>query len=148
MTIQQLIPMLQSSVAPCVLISGAGLLLLAQANRLPRPIDRARHLCALVKSHPGPEGDVYRKQLKIFHLRCHLLRNAVAFNVLCLGAIVSVILMLFIGNILSWTPITLINVCFAFGLLCLLASLAFFLADVLVMLHSLEIEIKETGVLS
>ncbi len=146
MTITQLIPILQTSVAPCVLISGSGLLLLAQANRLPRPIDRARHLCSLVKSNPGPSGDTYRAQLKIFHKRCNLLRNAVALNVMCLGAIATVILLLFVGNILELTLTTPINVCFVFGLMCLLGSLAYFLTDIFVMLHSLELEIKETGV--
>ena len=146
MTTTQLVPILQTSVAPCVLISGAGLLLLAQANRLPRPIDRARHLCSLVKSNPGPEGNTYRAQLKIFHKRCNLLRNAVALNVMCLGAIATVILLLFISNILNWPLAMWINTCFVVGLFCLLGSLVFFLRDIFVMLHSLEMEIKETGV--
>ena len=146
MTNAQLAAILQSSVAPCVLISGAGLLLLALANRLPRPIDRARHICSHIKSNPGPEGDVYRKQIKVYYRRCHLLRNAVACNVMGLGAIATVILLLFVSSIFSFSLISWINACFILGLLSIIFSLVFFLRDITLTLKSLEIEIKEAGI--
>ncbi len=145
MTSSELIQIMQSSVAPCVLISGAGLLLLTLANRLARPIDRIRHLCALVKNYPGPEGEVYRQQIKIFYKRCNLLRNAVATNVMCLGAIATVILLLFVSGLFNVSLIIPVAVCFIVGLLALILSLLFFLCDTLMALRSLEIEIRGTG---
>ena len=141
----QLVQIMQSSVAPCVLISGAGLLLLALANRLTRPIDRVRHLCSLVKNHPGPEGEGYRQQIKIFYKRCFLLRNAVATNVMCLGAIATVILLLFLSSLFNMPLITPITICFITGILSLIASLLFFMSDILITLKSLEIEIRDAG---
>ncbi|MEI7999067.1 MAG: DUF2721 domain-containing protein [Candidatus Omnitrophota bacterium] len=146
MTNSQLVTILQSSVAPCVLISGAGLLLLALANRLPRPIDRARHLCSQVKNNPGPQSDVYRKQIKIYYRRSLLLRNAIACNVMSLGAIASVILLLFLSSLFNLSLIVWVNLCFITGLFSLISSLLFFLSDISLTLKSLEIDIKEAGI--
>ncbi|MBF0570463.1 MAG: DUF2721 domain-containing protein [Candidatus Omnitrophica bacterium] len=144
MTNAQLTQIMQSSVAPCVLISGAGLLLLVLAGRLARPIDRVRHLCDLVKKHPGPEGESYRQQIDIFYKRCHLLRNSVATNVICLSAIATVILLLFLSNLFNVSLITPITVCFIVGVLALILSLLFFLNDLFMTLKSLEIEIRDS----
>jgi len=146
MTNTQLIQILQFSVAPCVLISGAGLILLALANRLPRPIDRARMVCSHIKNNPAAATETHRKQIKIYLRRAYLLRNAVFCNVMCLGAIASVILLLFIGSLLNVTLVFLINTCFIVGLLSLICSLLFFLSDISQTLKSLEIEIKEAGI--
>ncbi len=121
------------------------MLLLVLANRLTRPIDRARHLCALVKRHPGPEGESYRQQIKIFYKRCHLLRNSVASNVICLVGIATVILLLFLSSLFDVSLIIPITVCFIVGVLALIFSLLFLLNDLFLTLKSLEIEIKETG---
>ncbi len=146
MTSIQLAQILQSSVAPCVLISGAGLLLLALANRLPRPIDRARLLCSHLKNVSGPQAEIYVKQIKIYVRRSYLLRNAVFCNVMSLGAIASVILLLFLSNLFNLCLVMLVNTCFMVGLLTLICSLLFFLSDISLTLKSLEIEIKEAGI--
>ena len=49
-TLQQLIPVIQTSVGPVILISGIGLLLLSMTNRLGRIIDRSRLLVEALPS--------------------------------------------------------------------------------------------------
>ena len=44
MSLANLIPSLQLSIGPVILISGIGLILLSMTNRFGRVIDRARHL--------------------------------------------------------------------------------------------------------
>ena len=43
-TVSQLLPILQTSIGPVILISGVGLLLLTLTNRFGRMLDRARQL--------------------------------------------------------------------------------------------------------
>jgi len=145
MTNAELVTMLQSSVAPCILISGAGLLLLTLGNRLPRPIDRTRHICNQIKANPGPEGDVFRRQIKIYYKRCHLLKNAIACNVIGIGAVATVILMLFVSSLFTLSMAMWISICFVLALFSIISSLIFFLRDISLTLKSLEIEVKETG---
>ena len=61
MTNIHLVQALQASIAPCVLISGDGLLLLSLSNRLSRPIERIRHLCDVIKAHPQRDHDAARE---------------------------------------------------------------------------------------
>ena len=44
LTLQQLIPVIQTAVGPVILISGVGLLLLSITNRFGRIVDRSRLL--------------------------------------------------------------------------------------------------------
>ena len=54
----------------------------------------------------------------------------------------TVILMLFSSFVLSFSLTFILKLTFAAGLLCLTSSLLFFLADIILTLKSLDIEIK------
>ncbi len=67
------VQVLQASIAPCVMISGVGLLLLSFSNRLSRPLDRVRQNIFFQAAHEGvirPEhfGDDHRD--RVFLLGC------------------------------------------------------------------------------
>ena len=54
MNLAEIIPVLQVSIGPVILISGVGLLLLTMTNRLGRAIDRARQLARTSSSRLQP----------------------------------------------------------------------------------------------
>lgn len=134
---------LQASIAPCVLISGVGLVLLALTNRLGRPIDRVRELCTEFRRVPAEEKAVLTHEIQILYRRCHLLRLSVIFAALSIFAVAMIILAFFATYAFDlWIP-NLVEVLFTSSLICLMISLGFFLADVHQALGSLRIEVRE-----
>ncbi|MCB2193555.1 MAG: DUF2721 domain-containing protein [Deltaproteobacteria bacterium] len=134
---------LQASIAPCVLISGVGLVLLALTNRLGRPIDRVRELSAEFRRVPSGEKAVLNHEIRILYRRCHLLRLSVLFAALSIFAVAMIILAFFATYAFGlWVP-NLVEVLFTCSLICLMLSLGFFLADVHQALASLRVEVRE-----
>ena len=143
MTNLEIIDALKACVAPCVLISGAGLLILSVSNRLARPIDRIRLIVAHIKENPNKATDAAKKQIKIFYKRCEFLRASIAFatwHVICVSLIM---LVLFLSVALQIQVAAYVSALFVIGLVCLICSLVFFLLDIRLTLRSLEIEIEE-----
>src|SRR5579864_6813961 len=102
MTIEAFAKLLQFSISPIALISGASLLLLSITNRLGRTIDRSRILVRELQSNAdSPFKEEDKSQLRILLRRSRFLRSAV----LCISAsiflsglmILSVFLQVFIG---------------------------------------------------
>lgn len=137
----QLIQALQGSIAPCVLISGDGLLLLSMSNRLSRPIERIRHLCDMIKAHPLRDHQAAHEQIRIMYKRCELLRSAIACIIYSIVLISFIVLLLFLDAFYSWPVSFLINTFFILSLVFLTASMIFFLLDIRGSLDSLNIEI-------
>ena len=137
---------LQASIAPCVVISAAGLLLLSMSNRLARPIDRIRLLCAQIKLHPGDADAKIHQQIKILFRRCRYLRSSIMFTICSVVFVSLIILLMFLGSFQNWPPAILLKTFFILSLVSLVVGLIFFLLDILLALHSLEIEIESAGV--
>ena len=144
MTNAQLIPALQASIAPCVLISGDGLLLLSMSNRLSRPIERIRHLCDVIKAHPQKDHQGTQEQIRILYKRSELLRSAIACIICSIVLISLIVLLLFLGSLYTWPITFLINILFILSLVFLMASMFFFLLDIHWALDSLKIEIRHS----
>jgi len=142
MTVDGLIKVLQASIAPCVLISGAGLLLLSMTNRLSRPIDRIRLLCADSRKAPSDVRPIIREQIDILYRRCQFLRVAILLAGVSISFVSLIILMLFVSYTLDIQLVYLIEFSFLASLICLILSLVFFLTDVNLSLQSIKIEIK------
>jgi hypothetical protein len=137
-----LVAILQASIAPCVLISGVGLLLLSMTNRLGRPIDRIRQLCALVETEPQRRQGL-GAQVRLLLTRCRVLRAAIALAVASIGAFACIIGLVFAGLLYNLGTGSAIQFCFTAGILCLLGSLGLLLADVSLTLTSLRLEIRD-----
>ncbi|MDE1920593.1 MAG: DUF2721 domain-containing protein [Candidatus Omnitrophica bacterium] len=144
MTNVQLVQALQASIAPCVLISGDGLLLLSMSNRLSRPIERIRYLCDQIKAHPHKDHQATREQIEILYTRSKLLRSAIGCLICSIAFISSIVLLLFLGTFYNWPFNAFIGILFVLSLVFLLVSTAFFLMDIHWALDSLKIEIRHT----
>ena len=143
MEIEELIKTLQASVAPCLLISGFGFLLLTMTNRLSRATDRIRSLNREAKESSGEYKEKLCQQIGIFFKRCKLLQAAIALLTFSIFFDGLIILLLFLN--LSF-PVNLeifIEIFFVTSIICLIFSLFIFLLDIRITLQSIRIEISE-----
>ena len=126
MSIDSLTKILQASIAPVVLISGVGLILLTMTNRLGRSIDRARHLCAAYDSAPTVAMPFLKQQIDILYARCQMLRIAIALASLCVVCVSVIVLALFSTYVFGVDLAGFVESVFAAGLISLIASMIYF----------------------
>ena len=98
-TVNELIPVLQTAIGPVVLISGIGLLILSMTNRLGRVIDRGRSLAREFPEHPVQLHSQLKAQLLILSHRARLLRNAITLATLSVLSAAALIIVLFLTAI-------------------------------------------------
>ncbi len=139
-----LLPIIQLSITPVILISGLGGLLITLTNRMARIVDRSRNLCTQIRSASGEEKERLAEQLDVMWNRANLMRWAVT----CAGASMFVACLLICGIFLSALAgrelaLLLIGL-FTLSLAFLIASLTLFLRDLFISLVALGIEIKRT----
>jgi hypothetical protein len=131
----QLARILQLSITPVALISGVGLLLLSMTNRLGRVIDRSRELGA-------QEDDEGRSQeLRILFRRARLLLAAIALLATSIFLAVLMVAALFAMHLWPARLDAAILGLFAACLLCLVASVATFLGDILLSIRWLRLSL-------
>jgi len=143
MEIENLAQILQASIAPCVLISGLGLLLLSMTNRFSRPVDRMRFLVKEERQAAKEEKPAIQEQIRIFYKRGHLLRRAIGLISVSIF-FVSTIMLMFFSSYLFAIPhfVFLIKFAYMMSMLCLIGGLIYFLLDIRIALKSVEIEAK------
>ena len=146
MSIDDLIHILQGSIAPCILISGVGLLHLAMTNRLGRASDRIRQLCRELDTAPQAETANLKHQIVIFYRRCKYLQLAIFLAACSIFCVSLVVLMLFSTFVFNLSIIPLIKLSFGLSLICLVSSLACFLFDIRATLSSLKLEIEKYNI--
>lgn len=138
----QLIGILSASIAPVIVISGVGLLLLSMTNRYSRVIDVARDL---VKELDVPQEklrhELLVEQVRIVYRRARILRLAIILGSLSILCVTMTVLSLFAGQVLAVGVDYFSVPCFGLSLLALLGSLYFFIRDVGLSLAALELEI-------
>lgn len=143
-SLSDLIAILQASIAPCLLISGVGLLLLSMTNRLGRPIDRIYQVHSRLAG-ASPERQIFlKRQLAVLFKRCRILQAAIGLAALCIFLLGVIILLLFAAQLrgMLWAS-GAVELLFAASVLCLIGSLGFFLWDIGLMLASLELLVAE-----
>ena len=128
-TVNELIPVLQTAIGPVVLISGIGLLILSMTNRLGRVIDRGRSLAREFPEHPVQLHSQLKAQLLILSHRARLLRNAITLATLSVLSAAALIIVLFLTAILHIEDAWLILVLFIGSMGFLITSLVAFLQD-------------------
>ena len=145
MSLDDLIPILQVSIGPVILISGVGLLLLTMTNRFGRIIDRSRQFCDQLLL--GGDSEKHKKslerQLQVLLRRANIVRAAIALAGLSALLAALLIIVLFINSILQLGFILLISILFSICLLCLIGSLIFFIIDINISLTVIKIEAAE-----
>ena len=144
MNSDDIIKILQGSIAPTVLISGVGLLLLCMTNRLGRSIDRIRGLCKQIQDNRHKDNFAIHNQIDILYLRCRCLQIAITLSTVTIICVSVLIFILFLMFILRINLVSLARILFSFGLMALIFSLIFFLRDIFLGLRSIKIEIEVT----
>lgn len=144
MLLHDLIPVLELSIGPVILISGVGLLLVSMTNRYGRIIDRCRIQADFLRSHAG--GEAYRAgirhQLDILLRRGRLLRLAIALAALSILQATLLVIILFLIALLKLEISAVIIVLFLGSMVCLIFSIIFFIVDINTSLAALKLEIE------
>lgn len=145
MNTETLVTILQASIAPFVLISGIGLLLLSMTNRIAKPTDLVRRLLSEMKT--APDEHRHSLELQVAHLRrrCSILRTAIFLACLAIVCVGGVTLLLFSSLLFNIPLHFLVELLFGGSLISLIASLLFLMQDIRITLHSLDMEIERIG---
>jgi hypothetical protein len=143
MLLHDLIPVLEFSIGPVILISGVGLLLVSMTNRYGRIIDRCRIQADFLRTYTsdGAYRSGIRHQLDILLHRGRLLRLAIALAALSILQAALLTLVLFVITLLKVEISAVIIVLFFGCILCLIFSMVFFIIDINVSLAALKLEI-------
>jgi hypothetical protein len=136
------VQILTASIAPVIVISGVGLLLLSITNRYGRAIDRAR-LLARDLGESDPESARRRHladQLRFTSERARILRSSMIYASASIFFVSLTILSLFAEQVLQLQKDYIALPFFALCLLSLVVSMYFSIRDITVSLRALELE--------
>jgi hypothetical protein len=145
LTLQELIPVIQTAVGPVILISGVGLLLLSMTNRFGRVVDRSRLLARELPVAVAADREHLSVQLAVLYRRTKIIRLAIILataSVLLAGLL---IISLFFAALLHVEAALLVTLCFILCMASLIASLVVFLVDLHVSLTALRVELIQAG---
>ncbi len=144
MPTSSVVQILTGSIAPVIVISGIGLLLLSISNRYGRALDRARALLKQIEQGDAATSSAIRldEQLHSTHRRAKLLRSSMTYGSASIFFVSLTILALFAEYILRVGTDYVALPCFALCLLCLLVSLYYSIRDITVSMVALELEIS------
>lgn len=145
MSLADLVPTLQLSIGPVILISGIGLLLLSMTNRLGRVIDRSRTLIRDLRIAAEDDRGNVRAQLEILSRRARIVRAAIALAALSVLLAALLVISLFVGALLQLPIVDLLVALFVLCLVSLIVSLAFFISDINLSLRALWLEMPIDG---
>jgi len=138
-----LLPIIQASVTPVILISGLGLLLLTMTNRMGRIVDRTRAYAEQLRQAAEGERRVLEVRLEHTWRRAKLVRLALTLATSSMLASSALVAAIFIGATLHADLSGLLLVLFLASIALLVASLIAFLRDIFVSLAALRHEVHE-----
>lgn len=134
---------IQAAIAPVVLISGVGLLLLTLTARLGRIVDRSRLLAAERRAADPASRAGLEAQLAILGHRARLIRLAVALSATSVAIIGVLITVLFVGLLLEWNVALLGALLFVASLLSLVAAMLVFVGELFHALTALRLTLRD-----
>lgn len=141
-TFSELVPILQVSIAPVILISGVGLLLLTLTNRFGRMLDRARLLSKELAAGPAPEAaEPLRTQIAILMRRAAILRTSITLGAVTVLLAATLMLLLFVAAWMHLEFAGLIAAVFCLALLCLVGSMLAFIRDMNLAFTAIRLEV-------
>jgi len=142
MEFSEIVPVLQISVSPVILISGVGLLLLSITNRYGRVIDRSRFLGDGLRKSGEGNGHVWA-QMQILRKRAKLLRASISFGVMAVLCAAVLVIGIFVGSVLGINPTAFVVVLFTACMVSLIGSLVYFLRDINLSLAALDLDFED-----
>jgi hypothetical protein len=138
-----LVPLIQMSTTPVILISGMGLLLLTMTNRMGRIIDRTRIYATKLRSAPAAERGFLQTQLELTWRRAKIVRLALTAATASMLMAAALVIVIFVGALFQRELGVLMLVLFGTSLLLLVAALLAFLRDIFVSLAALKLEVEQ-----
>ncbi len=142
---EHLVQLIQTMIAPAVMVSACGLILLTLTGRLGRIVDRIRGLEEELRGRPqATRADSIRQQVVSLRERARLARGATVLLILAVACFVLTSLLL--GGTMIWPnlPGELALVTFLLGMAGILCALGAFLLEVRISLRAMFLEIDST----
>lgn len=130
MPLNDLIPTLQFSIGPVILISGIGLVLLSMTNRFGRVVDGTRLLTGKLKDATDVEQKRIHTQLRILAKRARIVRAGIALAAVSVFFAALLIVSLFIGALLQLEIAFFVAGLFILCMCCLVISLLLYILDI------------------
>lgn len=139
------VQMLTASIAPVIVISGVGLLLLGITNRYGRVIDRTRLLVRdLAESDPESARRRHlNDQLRFTNTRAHMLRSSMLYASASVLFVSLTVLSLFAEQLLQLHRDFIALESFALCLISLVVSMYYSIRDITVSLAALDLEVSD-----
>jgi hypothetical protein len=135
------VQILTECIAPVIVISGVGLVLLSIANRYGRAIDRARFIMRELQNSEANTRHL-EEQLRHTHQRARLLRGSMIFGSLSIFFVTLMILSLFAEQVLQAHFDFVALPFFAACLISLVISIYYSIRDITLSLTALELEMS------
>ena len=139
--LSELIPVLQVSVGPVILISGVGLLLLSLTNRFGRAVDRSRQLIRELRGASDADRLRLAGQVQILFRRARLIQISIILATLSVLFAAVLIITLFFTALRKMELAVLISLMFIGCLASLVLALIAFLMDIHLSLKALKLEL-------
>lgn len=137
-----LLPLIQLSITPVILITGLGSLLLTMTNRLGRIVDRTRILAGQARTSAGEERAHIESQLRIMFGRARLVRIAVSLATLSMFVSGLLVVAIFLSAVTGVKAGAVLLGLFVAAIGLLLGALVYFLRDINVTLRALGLEVR------
>jgi hypothetical protein len=138
--IENLGKVLQASISPVALVSGVGLLILSQTNRLGRVMDRLRGVIDQRRALKMPDTHL-DQELAVLQRRARILRGAITAAVFSALFASVLVLLLFTTAVFGTSMDVVIVAMFATSLLSLILSLLLFILDMNLALRAVQEEL-------
>ncbi|HWA85330.1 MAG TPA: DUF2721 domain-containing protein [Opitutus sp.] len=138
-----MLPVIQASTTPVILISGMGLLLLTMTNRMGRLVDRTRLYAAQLREAAPAQQKQLEVQLEITWRRAKLVRRSLTLATSSMLMSAALIIAIFAGALLTVDLRAVMLVLFLAAILLLIASLITFLRDIFLSLAALHLEVEQ-----
>jgi hypothetical protein len=139
-----LLKIIQAAIAPVVLISGVGLLLLTLSARLGRIVDRTRIVAAERRTAGDAGREMLNTQLAVLRKRARLIRFALALSASSVALVSLLIIGLFLGLMLDWNMTVPCTFLFIGSLLSLVMAMLIFVRELFEALTALDLSIDPT----
>jgi hypothetical protein len=140
-SLTELIPVLQVAIAPVILISGVGLLLLSLTNRFGRAVDRTRQIHHEICIAAAADRPRLGRQVEVIYRRARLIQLSIVMGALSALSAAMLILTLFITALLKLGSAMVVSLFFICCLVTLVACLVTFIMDIRLSLRALKLEL-------
>ena len=138
---ESILPIIQLSITPVILISGLGALCISLTNRMGRIVDRTRNLAGLMRQVSPEDRRHVEEQLLIMFRRAKIMRFSMTMVTSSMFISGLLVIVIFVSALSHVEIAALILGLFATSMCCLLAGLAAFLRDLFVSLHAVQVEV-------